>query len=137
MTVRYIFIMGLLLFVNFCNGSPGRRSSVNKPKVTATWLGDYCTKDSDCNFGECCVYRPDRYSIPGCRRLENEKNNCIPTASTLNTTLFYPDGTQLELFDVHRILCPCGENLRCDNDGICTFNNIIEGSVDLDKIINN
>ena len=63
---------------------------------------------------------PDRYSTPRCNPLREEREVCRPGTSTINTTLSYPDGAQVELKNVHYILCPCANNLTCDNsDGIC------------------
>ena len=64
---------------------------------------------------------PDKYSAPRCNPVKQEGENCRPaSSSTFNTTLYYPDGAQVELTNVHYIMCPCSNGLTCDtSDGIC------------------
>lgn len=62
---------------------------------------------------------PIRYSTPQCKPLLSLGDTCRPaSASTINMTAAYPDGTQVLLTDVHYIMCPCADGLFCDR-GVC------------------
>lgn len=50
-----------------------------------------------------------------------EDEVCKPTDNILNTTLSYPDGSQVEIWNVYYIMCPCAGGLFCDrrSNGKC------------------
>ena len=53
--------------------------------------------------------------------MQEEGDICRPaSASTINMTVGYPDGSELTLNNVHYILCPCTDGLSCDvKEGVC------------------
>lgn len=53
--------------------------------------------------------------------MQKEGDICRPaSASTIDMTVGYPDGSELTLKNVHYILCPCADGLSCDiKDGVC------------------
>ncbi|XP_012283424.1 prokineticin Bm8-f isoform X2 [Orussus abietinus] len=80
-----------------------------------------CVSNSECLRGSCCTIAPYKFSVPQCQSMQEEGAQCRPMGhETINTTLTYPDGSELELKGVHYILCPCDYGLTCDpKDGIC------------------
>ncbi|KAL6422888.1 hypothetical protein ACFW04_010426 [Cataglyphis niger] len=77
-----------------------------------------CTTNSECPSTQCCLLTPIRYGIPSCRTFQQKGEQCRVNADTITTTLSYPDKSQLEIKNVHYILCSCANGLSC-NHGIC------------------
>ncbi|XP_043517845.1 astakine-like isoform X2 [Frieseomelitta varia] len=106
-----IFVLSVFLFAlaYLCN------AQANELDYT------YCQSNSECQPGYCCTIGPIRYSIPQCRPMQEEGDTCRPaSASTINMTVGYPDGSELTLNNVHYILCPCADELSCDvKEGVC------------------
>ncbi|XP_012539105.1 astakine isoform X2 [Monomorium pharaonis] len=79
-----------------------------------------CATNSECKSNSCCLLGPSRYAIPTCMPFQQKGEQCRVNAKTITTTLFYPDGSQVEVKDIHSILCPCADGLSCDpKRGIC------------------
>ncbi len=60
-------------------------------------------------------------------------DNCRPTSDeSVNSTVTYPDGQVVSLYNVHLIMCPCTHGLKCDHkigkcveiDGSPSFNDL-------------
>ncbi|XP_031842949.1 astakine [Nomia melanderi] len=103
-----IFLTAILLFSFGCFSHAASRP-------------DYieCQSNLDCEVGHCCTIGPIRYSTPQCKPLLSVGSTCRPgSASTINMTASYPDGTEVLLTDVHYIMCPCDNSLFCDR-GVC------------------
>ncbi|XP_018308071.1 astakine [Mycetomoellerius zeteki] len=97
--------------VTFPNIDPVTSSSLTVPN---------CTTNTDCEPNLCCLLGPSRYSIPACMPFQQEGEQCRVNAKTITTNLSYPDNTQIEVKDIHFILCACADGLSCDpKDGIC------------------
>nr|XP_033322205.1 astakine-like [Megalopta genalis] len=87
----------------------------------ATDRPDYihCQNNLECGPGYCCSIGANRYSTPQCRPMHAVGEVCRPgIPSTINMTASYPDGVQVQLTNVHYILCPCADGLFC-NLGVC------------------
>ncbi|XP_043467165.1 astakine-like isoform X2 [Leptopilina heterotoma] len=80
-----------------------------------------CKSSEECPAGYCCTLQPTRYSIPTCSPMIKEGLVCKPSINIINTTLSYPNGNQLTIWNVHYIMCPCEDGLVCDRraGGIC------------------
>ncbi|XP_015602971.1 astakine [Cephus cinctus] len=124
MTQRLIFAVAVMVIGMTC---PLYAGVMKRPRYVQ------CQSSLECMPGNCCTIGEVRFSIPQCQPLQEEGDVCRPSGhATLNTTLVYPDGTQVELTDVHIMLCPCSYGMTCD-DGICRdpsqkrgFNHLME-----------
>ena len=57
----------------------------------------------------------DRYSIPQCQKKQQLEEICRPASEeAVNTTVTYPDGAAVPLYNVYLVMCPCAEGLTCD-----------------------
>nr|XP_046481483.1 astakine-like [Neodiprion pinetum]XP_046481484.1 astakine-like [Neodiprion pinetum] len=112
MTQPLAFIV-LIVAVGICEISYAR--VMDRPR----WI--QCQSNSECTPGYCCTIGKQKFSIPQCKLMRDIGDVCRPDGSiTLNTTLMYPDGSQIELTEVHDMFCPCGYGLSCDRrDAVC------------------
>ncbi|XP_012261298.2 astakine-like [Athalia rosae] len=80
-----------------------------------------CQSNSECLPGNCCSIGQNRFSIPQCKPMQDQGGVCRPRGPmTSNTTLVYPDGSQVQLVEVHIGFCPCGYGLTCNpEEGLC------------------
>lgn len=106
--VMIIVIFGVIV------GEIRGRTTTGRPR----YIG--CQTNLECMPGNCCTIGPNKFSIPHCKPMQEESEVCRPSGQTLNSTLVYPDGSQVQLTEVHFILCPCIHGLSCDiEDGLC------------------
>ncbi|XP_039310996.1 astakine [Solenopsis invicta] len=77
-----------------------------------------CNTNEDCKSSSCCLLGPSRYALPSCMPYQQKGEQCRMNADTITTNLSYPDNSQIEVKDIHLILCPCADGLSCDF-GIC------------------
>ncbi|KAM0736420.1 Astakine [Formica fusca] len=81
-------------------------------------LSTECTTNSECPSSYCCLLGPSRYSVPYCMPFQQKGEQCRVNADTITANYTYPNDMQLELKDVHFILCSCANGLFCKR-GIC------------------
>ncbi|XP_072756523.1 uncharacterized protein [Anoplolepis gracilipes] len=81
-----------------------------------------CTNNSECPSNLCCLLGPSRYALPTCMPFQQKGEQCRVNADTFTANLTYPDKSELEIKDVHFILCPCTNGLVCKR-GICKIKN--------------
>jgi len=80
-----------------------------------------CGTNSECPSNLCCLLGGSRYAIPSCSSFQQKDEQCRVNAEMLTTNLTYPDNSQIEVKDIHLILCPCADGLSCDpKRGICS-----------------
>ncbi|EGI67870.1 Astakine [Acromyrmex echinatior] len=96
--------------------------SLNIDPVTSSFpafqTNDQCATNTECKSNFCCLLGPMRYSIPTCMPFQQKDEQCRVNAETITTILTYPDTSQIEVKDIHYILCPCADGLSCKH-GIC------------------
>lgn len=80
-----------------------------------------CESNLQCTPGHCCVISPIRYSVPQCKPMQAEGESCRPVADpTMNVTVTYPNGNQVDLTKINYVICPCANGLFCDRkSGVC------------------
>ncbi|GAB6023275.1 hypothetical protein CHUAL_008087 [Chamberlinius hualienensis] len=61
-----------------------------------------------------------RYSFPSCLRYGKEGDYCLGNSQPRNVTLYYPNGLQLDLSEVHTLFCPCDATMALScRQGTC------------------
>ncbi|XP_070164856.1 astakine [Polyergus mexicanus] len=89
------------------------------PAIPTDYLSTQtCTTNSECPSSHCCLLGPSRYSVPYCMPFQQKNEQCRVNADTITANYTYPNDMQLELKDVHFILCSCANGLFCKR-GIC------------------
>ncbi|KYN16810.1 Astakine [Trachymyrmex cornetzi] len=79
-----------------------------------------CATNTECEPNSCCLLGPMRYTRPTCMPFQQKGEQCRVNADTITANLTYPDNSQIEVKDIHFILCPCANGLSCNSKlGIC------------------
>lgn len=127
------FFVGMILFVGVCYSSPTNfiettfEATISTPTTEEytttipTFVPELhqCTNNAQCGPNHCCLLTPARYTVPSCMPMRGLDEICRPGEPImLNTTLWFPDGKQIDVFNVHHAVCPCSNGLSCDK-GIC------------------
>ncbi|BES99462.1 Prokineticin [Nesidiocoris tenuis] len=72
-----------------------------------------CVDSSDCAKDECCTIGLGRFTIPVCSKRLDLDEHCGSVREPFNTSVFYPDGSAVDLTNVYVHFCPCQSHLSC------------------------
>ncbi|GFY56967.1 hypothetical protein TNIN_245821 [Trichonephila inaurata madagascariensis] len=81
--------------------------------VISISMAKECTSPKDCEPGECCVLGMYRYATAWCRPFGKQDDSCRSDNPAIDIDQEYPNGLVKHYKGVHRMFCPCEENLIC------------------------